>query len=58
MVTTERHIVIGTLADAGCTHTSYCCAITKTLVAVGSAASSMAENTQVGEKLPIQLGTP
>ena len=43
MVTTERHVVIGKLADAGCTHTSYCCAIT---------------NTQVGEKLPIQLSTP
>ena len=45
------------LADARSTQTPYCCAMTKTLVAVGSAASSTAENTQISEKLPIQLST-
>ncbi|MCY1313138.1 hypothetical protein D9M70_636350 [compost metagenome] len=56
-VSTETQVVTSTLADARSTHTLYCWAMTNTLVAVGRAASSIAENSHTGEKLPIQLST-
>ena len=51
----ERRVDITTMLEARCSQVLYCCAITKTLVAVGSAASSTTEYTQKSGMPGIQL---
>ena len=50
-------VVIRMVADALSCQTAYCCPMTKTLVAVGRAASSTDEAIQIGGKVPTEVST-
>ncbi len=54
-MSTESAVVTRTAAEARSTHTPYCWAMTKTFVAVGSAASNTAVCTQTGSNGPIAV---